>query len=114
MPKLDPTAVDALLTRARKEVDEGLLPGCQIALALDGEVVVEEAFGDASVDTRFTIFSATKAFVASVVWQLIGEGLLDPADLVEQHLPGFGANGKDAITVEHVLLHTSGFPMAPL
>lgn len=114
MPKLDSAAVDTLLARARKEVDEGLLPGCQLALALDGEVVVEAAFGDATVDSRFTIFSATKAFVASVVWQLIGEGLLDPAQKVDEVLPGFGANGKEDVTLEHVLLHTSGFPMAPL
>lgn len=114
MPKLDPTAVDALLHRARREVDEGLLPSCQLALALDGEVVVEEAFGDATVDSRFTIFSATKAFVAAVVWQLLGEGLLDPAQPVAEVLPAFGTNGKDEITLDHVLLHTSGFPYAPL
>ena len=77
-------------------------------------MVVHEAFGDATVDSRFTIFSATKAFVASVVWQLIGEGLLDPDQLVADLLPSFGTNGKDVITLEHVLLHTSGFPMAPL
>ncbi len=29
-------------------------------------------------------------------------------------LPAFGTNGKDAITLEHVLLHTAGFPHAPL
>lgn len=114
MSKLDAAAVDTLLDRARREVDDGLLPSCQLALALDGEVVVEEAFGDATVDSRYTIFSSTKAFVASVVWQLIGEGLLDPAQPVADLLPSFGTNGKDAITLDHVLLHTAGFPHAPL
>ena len=66
------------LTRARREIDEGLLPSCQLALALDGEVVVEEAFGDATIDSRYTMFSATKPVVASVVWQLLGEGVLNP------------------------------------
>ena len=75
MRTLDRTAVDALRARARREVDDGLLPACAVALALDGEVVVEEAFGDATVDDRFTIYSATKPFVASVVWQLLAEGL---------------------------------------
>jgi CubicO group peptidase (beta-lactamase class C family) len=114
MPTIDAAAVDTLLTRCAKEVDEGLLPSCQVAVALDGEVVVSEAFGDASTDSRYVIFSATKAFVASVVWQLIGEGLLDPAQRVAELIPAFGTNGKDEITLEHVLLHTSGFPMAPL
>ena len=29
-------------------------------------------------------------------------------------IPEFGSNGKDVITVEQVLLHTAGFPMAPM
>lgn len=29
-------------------------------------------------------------------------------------MPGFGTNGKDVITVEQVMLHTSGFPLAPM
>jgi CubicO group peptidase (beta-lactamase class C family) len=114
MASLDKAAVDALLERARKEVDAGLIPACQIALGLDGKVVVHEVIGEAGLDTRFTIFSATKAFVASVVWQLIGEGLVDPERRVTEYLPSFGENGKDAITVEQVMLHTSGFPRAPL
>jgi CubicO group peptidase (beta-lactamase class C family) len=111
---LDGAAVDALLARAKRDVDEGLLPSCQVALGLDGKVVLHEVFGDATVDTRYTIFSATKPFVASVVWQLLGDGLLDPETRIADVLPSFGTNGKDAITLDHVLLHTAGFPRAPL
>lgn len=114
MTTLDRTAVDALVTRARREVDDGLLPACQLALGLDGEVVVDETLGDATPATRFTIFSATKPFVASVIWQLMGEGLLDPAVRIAEVIPEFGSNGKDIITLDHVLQHTSGFPHAPL
>jgi CubicO group peptidase (beta-lactamase class C family) len=114
MPSLDTAAVDALLERARREIDAGLVPACQVALGLDGKVVVHESFGDCDLDTRFTIFSATKAFVASVVWQLIGEGVVDPSHRVADYLPSFGNKGKEDITVEQVMLHTSGFPRAPL
>lgn len=114
MTSLDPAAVDALLARARRDVDDGLLPSCQLALALDGDVVLEEAFGDSTVDTRYTIFSATKPVVASVIWQLLGEGLLRPETRIAELIPEFGSHGKDAITLDHVLLHTSGFPRAPL
>jgi CubicO group peptidase (beta-lactamase class C family) len=114
MATLDPAAVDQLLQRAQRDVDEGLLPSCQVALGLDGKVVLHEAFGDATVDSRYTIFSATKPFVASVIWQLLGSGELTPETRVADVLPSFGSNGKDAITLEHVLLHTSGFPHAPL
>jgi len=114
MTALDRSAVDALLARARRDVDDGLLPACQVALALDGEVLVHEAFGDADVDTRFLIFSATKPFVASLIWQLLGEGVLRPEQPVHDVIPEFGSNGKDAVTLDHVLLHTAGFPRAPL
>ncbi len=111
---IDQSKVDALLARARREVDEGLLPSTQVALAYQGELVAFETYGDATVDTRYPVFSATKAFVASSVWTLIGEGLVDPSKLVIEYIPEFGTNGKDVITVEQVMLHTSGFPHAPL
>jgi CubicO group peptidase (beta-lactamase class C family) len=114
MNNLDQPAVDALLARAQRDIDDGILPSCQLALALDGEVVLEAAFGDATVDSRYTMFSATKPVVASVVWQLLGEGVLDPSMLIADLIPEFGTHGKEAITLDHVLLHTAGFPHAPL
>jgi CubicO group peptidase (beta-lactamase class C family) len=106
--------IDALVARAQREIDAGLLPSCQIALARHGEIQLFEAYGDATTDTRYIVFSATKAFVASLVWQLIGEDLIDVSKLVVDYIPEFAPNGKDVITVEQVLLHTSGFPYAPL
>jgi CubicO group peptidase (beta-lactamase class C family) len=114
VPSLDRAAVDALLARARRDVDDGLLPAVQLALALDGEVVLEATFGEATSSSRFTIFSATKPFVASVVWQLLGDGSLRVDQPVHELIPEFGTNGKDAITLDHVLQHTSGFPHAPM
>jgi CubicO group peptidase (beta-lactamase class C family) len=60
------------------------------------------------------VYSATKAFVAGAMWALIGDGLVDVQTRVDGYIPGFGTNGKDVITVEQVMLHTSGFPLAPL
>jgi CubicO group peptidase (beta-lactamase class C family) len=111
---LDKSKVDILLERARREVEEGRLPSCQLALALDGEVVLDEAFGDATTDTRYVIFSCTKGLVAGAVWMAFGDGTLDPTQKVADVIPEFGANGKDAVTVEQLLLHTSGFPRAPM
>lgn len=108
------TEIDALLARAQREIDSGLLPSCQLAIARNGEIEVFEAFGDATTDERYIVFSATKAFVASLVWVLIGEGAIDVSNRVVDYIPEFAPNGKDAITVEQVMLHTSGFPHAPL
>ena len=109
-----PERLDALLTRIRREVDEGLLPSCQLALARDGKLAAVEAVGDARPTTRYVVFSATKGIVAGAAWILIGEGKLDIAARVADVIPEFATNGKDVITVEQVMLHTSGFPSAPL
>ncbi|MGH9188317.1 MAG: serine hydrolase domain-containing protein, partial [Acidimicrobiales bacterium] len=110
---VDPDKLDALRARIAREIDEGHLPSCQFALARNGRLAAYETFGASTPDTRYVIFSATKALVASAVWLLIGEGRLDPERRVVDYIPEFGTNGKDVVTVEQVLLHTSGFPSAP-
>jgi len=111
---LDPGRVQALRDRAQREIDSGLLPSCNFVLARHGEIEVHEAYGDATTDTRYVMFSCTKALVAGVVWQLMAEGKIDIAAKVVDVIPEFGTNGKDVITIEQVLLHTSGFPHAPM
>src|SRR5687768_1384208 len=110
----NPEKIELLRTRAQREIDEGTLPSCQLAVALDGEVIHTEAFGDATADSRYVMFSATKAVVASAVWLLIQSGDLDVSKKVVEYIPEFGTFGKDAVTVEQVMLHTSGFPAAPM
>ena len=111
---MDAGGVDALLARASRDVDDGLLPACQVALARHGELVAFEAFGGATTGTRFAVFSCTKALVAGAVWVLMGEGSLDVRRRVADYVPEFATFGKDVVTVEQVLLHTAGFPQAPL
>lgn len=113
-PALVPGRVDELLTRCRREVDEGRLPGYQLAIGYAGEVVFFEAYGDAREDQRFHTYSAIKPTVSLTLLELAAEGLIDLDVPVASVLDGFGANGKDKITVSQVLLHAGGFPHAPL
>jgi CubicO group peptidase (beta-lactamase class C family) len=106
--------VAALLTRAQREISDGLLPSCQLAMAKDGQLVLFEALGAADRSTRYVIFSSTKPFVAAVIWQLLAEGVVDVDARIADLIPEFGTNGKDVVTLDQVLLHTSGFPRAPL
>jgi CubicO group peptidase (beta-lactamase class C family) len=110
---IDPTKVEALLARVRREVDEGLSPAVQIAVAHEGRVVVDETFG-APPDSRFLAFSATKALVAAAIWRLIDAGEVDVLTSAATYVPEFATNGKDVVTVENLLTHTGGFPWAPL
>jgi CubicO group peptidase (beta-lactamase class C family) len=111
---LDPVKVGELLDRARREIDDGLLPSCQLALARDGEVAWTVTLGQATPDSRYVIFSCTKALTAGAVWLLLGEGAITRDLRVAEVIPEFATNGKDVVTVEQLLTHTSGFPHAPL
>ena len=48
---LDPQKLKELTRRVRQEVDEGLLPSAQIAVAREGRVGLFETFGEADNDT---------------------------------------------------------------
>jgi D-alanyl-D-alanine carboxypeptidase len=58
-------------------------------------------------DHAFRVGSITKTFVATVVLQLVAEGVVRLDDSVEQWLPGLVPNGH-AITLRQLLNHTSG------
>ena len=62
-----------------------------------------------TVDTVFDLASLTKPLAtASSIMLLVEQGKLRPSDPVARYLPAFAAKGKDKITVEQLLLHTSG------
>lgn len=111
---LDPTRVAALVERARREIREGLLPSCQLALAREGRLVANETIGRAEPDSRYVIFSCTKGVTAGAIWMLIGDGSITPSARVADLIPEFATLGKEVVTIEELLTHTSGFPTAPL
>ncbi|MDG2028634.1 MAG: serine hydrolase [Acidimicrobiales bacterium] len=114
MSTLVPERVTKLLDRCRREVDEGRIPGCQVAVGFEGEVAVFEAFGDLTTDARLHTYSAIKPTVSLTVMELAAEGLLDLDAPVSSVLDSFSTNGKQAITLSQVLLHAGGFPHAPI
>jgi CubicO group peptidase (beta-lactamase class C family) len=110
---IDRVKLKDLKSRVRKEVDEGLLPSVQVALARKGEIVMFETIGAGTNDSLYCTFSATKAITSSAVWLLIQDYALDVTQPVAGIIPEFASNGKERVTVEQLLLHTSGFPNAP-
>jgi CubicO group peptidase (beta-lactamase class C family) len=119
---LNKDKVEALFDRAKREIKEGLLPACQLAIAREGKIGAMRSLGQArqggaekpaTNETLFDIMSCTKAITSSAAWILMQEGKLSPDDLVVKFIPEFGTNGKDAVTVEHLLTHTSAIPTAP-
>lgn len=82
----------------------------------DGEHVWSDAQGVRSKKTELPakitdpvrIASLTKPMVASILLQLVEEGLVQLGDRVEDYLPGI-VGGRD-VTVRQLLNHTSGLP----
>ncbi len=107
--------IDAAVNEA---IDRGQLPGAVVLVVHRDEVVFRKAYGlrskqptEAAMtpDTVFDLASLTKPIAtATSVMILVEQGKLGLSDRVAQHLPAFGQNGKDKITVEHLLLHTGG------
>jgi CubicO group peptidase (beta-lactamase class C family) len=109
---LDVQVLADLRQRIQREVDDGRVPAAQMAVGLHGEVVHLECFGEARESTRFAVFSCTKAILAGVVWQLLGEGRLAADTPVVELVPSFAA--AEGVTLGHLMTHTGGFPYAPL
>lgn len=110
----DPRRVDLVLERVRLEVDAGVLPSAQVAINVAGRQYAFETFGAATASSRYVLQSAGRPVVAGVVWKLMSDGLLDIGRTVASYIPDFGTNGKDVVTVEQVITHVGGFPLAPL
>lgn len=119
---VDSEALEAVFARARREVDEGLIPSCQVAVARNGKIAGMRTFGTAvqggserpaTDETLYCIFSCTKVVVAAAVWTLFEDGLLQLDERVADIIPEFATNGKENVTVEQTMLHTGGFPLAP-
>jgi CubicO group peptidase (beta-lactamase class C family) len=89
--------------------------GAAIAVYHRGVPVVDAWAGTAHADGRpwekdtlAVSFSTTKGVTATALHMCVDRGLVDYDDLVSKHWPEFAQNGKDAITVRHVLCHEAG------
>jgi Tol biopolymer transport system component len=88
-----------------------------VLIALDGEPILQEAYGMADrtrgvpnqVDTKFNLGSMDKMFTAIAILQLVEEGRLALEDRVGDHLPDY-ANEAVArgVTIHQLLTHTAG------
>ncbi len=100
-----------------RAIAAGEVPGAVVAIGRGDEVLFERGFGaralepreEATLDTLYDLASLTKPIAtATSVMKLVERGAVELAAPVARHLPEFGVRGKEAITVEMLLLHTSG------
>lgn len=113
----DFSSIDQIVNHA---VDDHQLPGAVVVVGHGGHVVFRRAYGMRSLeptqepmtpDTIFDMASLTKPLATAVaVMQLYEQGRIGLNDPVAKYLPEFGANGKQDITIRHLLTHYSGLP----
>lgn len=95
------------------------MPGASAAVLVDGEVVAEGAAGvlnvqtgvEATTDSVFQIGSISKVYTATLVMQLVDDGLVELDAPISRYLPDLRlaeAGVVDVVTVRQLLAHTSG------
>src|SRR5882724_5125037 len=95
------------------------LPGAMVLVGRHGKTVWRKAYGARAVepqreamttDTIFDLASLTKVVATTTsVMILIEQGKIRLGDSVVQFIPEMKGEGRDAITIEHLLTHMTGF-----
>jgi CubicO group peptidase (beta-lactamase class C family) len=97
---------------------EGCVPfgfSGSVLIVIDGQAVLRKGYGSAdpehaipnSASTLFDIGSLTKQFTATAILLLEAKGKLSTQDPIARHLSDVPPD-KQAITIHHLLTHTSG------
>src|SRR5260370_2461884 len=113
-------AQDALATQINQifsTLANDKFPGVAVLVRKDGRTAFERGYGVrdlrsfAKIDpqTNFRLASCTKQFTAMSIMLLVHDGKLRYDDNLTDVFPDFPAYGK-AITIRHLLNHTSGLP----
>ncbi len=102
----------------QRQIDDGLHPGAGLAVYRYGNLVLDIYGGTGTSDpvtagTMFVLMSSTKPLTASCLYMLKERGKITYDDLVSKHWPEFAQNGKETVTIRHILTHRGGFPETP-
>lgn len=94
---------------------QGEVPGASVLVIRDGQPVFRRSYGLANLEegiaatpaTNYRLASITKQFTAACILLLAEDGKLTLDDPVKRWLPSLPA-AADAVTLRHLLSHTSG------
>ena len=123
---VDESKLAAIPLKMKEFVDKNEVPGVVTLLATRDKIVHSSAVGAADLenntpmrpDTIFWIASMTKPVTGAAVLALQDEGKLSVDDPIAKYIPELKdlktADGKThAVTIRHILSHTSGMGEAP-
>ena len=99
-------------------VERQLHTGCQIYISHMGAILADCGIGQSSPDVPMTAetiniwLSAGKPLTAVAILQQWELGRLELDDQIAKFIPEFAVEGKERVTIRHVLTHTGGFRLA--
>ncbi len=116
--ELEPGRVERLRGRMTAAVAAGETPGISVAVARAGKAATfcagrmarDAAAGAVTPETVFLVASVTKPVVGAAAALCVERGQLALDQPVAEVLTDFGNNGKEGVTLRHLLTHTSGLP----
>lgn len=119
---MDATILAAAVHMYETAVGQDQVRSVVLLVARDGKVVLHEALGwkdkeqgiPLAKDAMFRMASNTKPVIAMGIGILVEEGRLNYRDLVRRHIAAFDNYRSGAITIHHLLTHTSGFRIEPI
>ena len=92
-----------------KKVEDGV-PGCEVMVARDHEILFHAGAGNAKPGTRYFLYSCTKPVTAAAGMIAMEQKLFSLDDPVGQYLPAFFENAAwKTATVRHLFTMTAGF-----
>ena len=117
-----PSAFQPVKDLLEQQIQEGLHPGAQLCVSIDGDVVADFGVGETVVgsgvdltnDSVMPLFSSAKPITAIALGILVDSGRLSFDDPVASHISEFATHGKSSIKIKHILNHTSGLADDPL
>lgn len=116
---LAPAPLEEARETVAGEVRRGAFPGAALAVGRGSRLAMMEGIGapewdGGTVDPERTVYdiaSLTKVVATTTAAMLLVEdGKVDLDAPVSRYLPAFSGGEKDAVTVRHLLAHTSGLP----
>lgn len=115
----DPARLSRFLDMLRQDIAARKFDGARILMARRGETVLDATLGFADraaarplrPDDPFAVMSLVKSWTAVAVLRAVERGDVQLTTRIADIVPGFAANGKQRITLAHILTHTGGMPL---
>lgn len=101
----------------KSEMNEQKIPGLQVAVVRNGELILSESLGLANVsfaveadnESLFSINSIAKVFTSTAILQLVERNEIQISDPISLYLSGLPEKWQ-LVTITQLLSHTSGLP----